>query len=75
MRISKRSSAFPGSAIRGGINEEVVKLEQSGVKVYGFHIGQPGLPPVESFSWSSLRSFSKSHLSTVCTRRAVVLRN
>ncbi|BDR92879.1 pyridoxal phosphate-dependent aminotransferase [Vulcanisaeta souniana] len=44
MRISKRSSAFPGSAIRG-INEEVVKLEQSGVKVYGFHIGQPGLPP------------------------------
>ncbi|MFP3484542.1 MAG: pyridoxal phosphate-dependent aminotransferase, partial [Vulcanisaeta sp.] len=44
MRISTRSNVFPGSAIRG-INEEVVRLERSGVKVYGFHIGQPGLPP------------------------------
>nr|WP_252901538.1 aminotransferase class I/II-fold pyridoxal phosphate-dependent enzyme [Vulcanisaeta sp. JCM 14467] len=44
MRISKRSGAFPGSAIRG-VNEEVVKLERSGIKVYSFHIGQPGLPP------------------------------
>ncbi len=44
MRVSTRSNAFPGSAIRG-VNEEVVRLEKSGVKVYGFHIGQPGLPP------------------------------
>jgi len=44
VRISTRSNAFPGSAIRG-VNEEVVRLESSGVRVYGFHIGQPGLPP------------------------------
>ncbi len=44
MRISARSNAFPGSAIRG-VNEEVVGLEGSGVRVFGFHIGQPGLPP------------------------------
>jgi aspartate aminotransferase len=44
VRISARSNVFPGSMIRG-INEEVVKLEHSGARVYGFHIGQPGLPP------------------------------
>ncbi|WP_054854207.1 pyridoxal phosphate-dependent aminotransferase [Vulcanisaeta distributa] len=44
MRISIKSNAFPGSAIRG-VNEEVVKLERSGIRVYSFHIGQPGLPP------------------------------
>lgn len=44
MRTSTRSTVFPGSMIRG-INEEVVRLEKSGVRVYGFHIGQPGLPP------------------------------
>ncbi len=44
MRVSRRSNAFPGSAIRG-VNEEVVKLVSSGVRVYNFHIGQPGLPP------------------------------
>ncbi len=45
MRISTRSNAFPGSAIRGGVNEVVVGLEGSGVRVFEFHIGQPGLPP------------------------------
>lgn len=44
VRISIKSNAFPGSAIRG-VNEEVVKLERSGIRVYSFHIGQPGLPP------------------------------
>ena len=57
MRISTRSSAFPGSAIRG-VNEEVVRLEGSGVRVYGFHIGQPGLPP----SRDLLLEFSKELL-------------
>ncbi|WP_069808120.1 pyridoxal phosphate-dependent aminotransferase [Vulcanisaeta thermophila] len=44
MRFSTRSSMFPGSKIRA-INEEVVRLSSRGIKVYGFHIGQPGLPP------------------------------
>ncbi|ABW00978.1 pyridoxal phosphate-dependent aminotransferase [Caldivirga maquilingensis] len=44
MRISTRSSMFPGSKIRA-INEEVVRLSSRGIKIYEFHIGQPGLPP------------------------------
>ena len=57
VRVSTRSNAFPGSAIRG-INEEVVKLERVGVKVYGFHIGQPGLPPSKDL----LLEFTKNML-------------
>ena len=42
--FSNRISKLPGSKIRQLV-AEVSKLKKSGIDVYEFHVGQPGLPP------------------------------
>lgn len=44
MRFASKANIFPGSKIRM-INEEAIKLARQGIRIYNFHIGQPGLPP------------------------------